>query len=240
MHEPFTAQLEGSPTLTSLVPHTAGLGSAPDRHRLGGQRGRRQPVDDACPRGGAGSPPTPTTPRGPSPVHRRAARPRPGPAAARSCSRRFPGATLDAWAHGRRDSRGIRYRIISTPCRPVVQGAAVEPAKTHPPCTPTRRGRHCPVARSHLAGHQQGADDPGERRSGRKIAGKGCYRDAVHSSKTHVIHCFGLKWVAMMLWVPVPWSRRVWALPLLTARCWSAASEGNAWSELCRNMTVPR
>jgi hypothetical protein len=69
-----------------------------------------------------------------------------------------------------------------------------------------------------------GADDPGERRSGRKIAGTGCYRDAVHSSKTHVIHCFGLKWVAMMLWVSVPWSRRVWALPLLTARCWPAAS----------------
>ena len=65
-----------------------------------------------------------------------------------------------------------------------------------------------------------GADDTLERRSGGKIAAKGCYRDAVRSSKKHVIRCFGLKWVSMMLLVPVPWSRRVWALPFLTALCW--------------------
>ena len=41
-----------------------------------------------------------------------------------------------------------------------------------------------------------GADDTIERRSGRKITAKGCYRDAVRSSKKHVVHCFGLKWVA--------------------------------------------
>jgi hypothetical protein len=64
-----------------------------------------------------------------------------------------------------------------------------------------------------------GADDTLERRSGRKITAKGCYRDAVRSSKKHVIRCFGLKWVSMMLLVPVPWSRRVWALPCLTALC---------------------
>ncbi len=67
-----------------------------------------------------------------------------------------------------------------------------------------------------------GADDTVERRSGRKITAKGCYRDAVRSSKKHVIRCFGLKWVSMMLLVPVPWSRRVWALPFLTALCWPA------------------
>jgi hypothetical protein len=67
-----------------------------------------------------------------------------------------------------------------------------------------------------------GADDTVERRGGRKIAAKGCYRDAVRSTKKHVIRCFGLKWVAMMLLVPVPWSRRVWALPFLTALCWPA------------------
>jgi hypothetical protein len=49
-----------------------------------------------------------------------------------------------------------------------------------------------------------GADDTVERRSGRKIRAKGCYRDAVRSTKKHVIRCFGLKWVAMMLLVPVP------------------------------------
>jgi hypothetical protein len=64
-----------------------------------------------------------------------------------------------------------------------------------------------------------GADETVERRSGRKITAKGCYRGAVRSSKKHVIRCFGLKWVAMMLLVPVPWSRRVWALPCLTALC---------------------
>jgi hypothetical protein len=67
-----------------------------------------------------------------------------------------------------------------------------------------------------------GADDTVERRSGRKINAKGCYRDAVRSSKSYVIHCFGLKWVSMMLLVAVPWSRRVWALPFLTTRCWPA------------------
>lgn len=62
-----------------------------------------------------------------------------------------------------------------------------------------------------------GADDTLERRSGRQIKAKACSRDAVCSSKYHVIRCFGLQWVAMMLLVPVPWSQRVWALPCLTA-----------------------
>jgi DDE superfamily endonuclease len=65
-----------------------------------------------------------------------------------------------------------------------------------------------------------GADDTVERRSGRQIKAKGCYRDAVRSSKKHVVHCFGLKWVSLMLLVPVPWARRVWALPFLTVLCW--------------------
>jgi hypothetical protein len=64
-----------------------------------------------------------------------------------------------------------------------------------------------------------GADDTVERRRGRQITAKGCYRDAVRSTKKHVIRCFGLKWVVMMLLVPVPWARRVWALPFLTALC---------------------
>jgi hypothetical protein len=71
-----------------------------------------------------------------------------------------------------------------------------------------------------------GADDTVERRSGRRITAKGCYRDAVRSSKKHVIRCFGLKWVSMMLLVPVPWSQRVWAFPFLTALC-SPAQKGS-------------
>jgi hypothetical protein len=62
-----------------------------------------------------------------------------------------------------------------------------------------------------------GADAMVERRSGRKIRAKGCDRDAVRSSKGHSIRWCGLKWVSMMLLVPIPWSRRVWALPFLTA-----------------------
>jgi hypothetical protein len=64
-----------------------------------------------------------------------------------------------------------------------------------------------------------GADDTVERRRGRQITAKGCYRDAVRSTKKHVIRCFGLKWVVMMLLVPVLWARRVWALPFLTVLC---------------------
>jgi hypothetical protein len=71
-----------------------------------------------------------------------------------------------------------------------------------------------------------GADDTVERRSGRKITAKGCYRDAVRSTKKHVVRCFGLKWVSMMLLVPVPWRRRVWAFPLLTVLCWPATKRG--------------
>jgi hypothetical protein len=71
-----------------------------------------------------------------------------------------------------------------------------------------------------------GADDTLERRGGRKITARGCYRDPVRSSKKHVIRCFGLKWVSMMLLVPVPWSRRGWALPFLTALCWPETLHG--------------
>lgn len=71
-----------------------------------------------------------------------------------------------------------------------------------------------------------GADDTVERRSGCQIKAKGCDRDAVRSTKKHVIRCYGLKWVSMMLLVPVPWSQRVWALPFLTALCWPAKKRG--------------
>lgn len=64
-----------------------------------------------------------------------------------------------------------------------------------------------------------GGDDTLERRGGKKIAAKGCYRDPVRSTKKQVVRCFGLKWVSLMLLVPVPWSDRVWALPFLTVLC---------------------
>lgn len=38
-----------------------------------------------------------------------------------------------------------------------------------------------------------GIDDTIERRKGKKIKAKGCYRDPVRSTEKHVIRCFGLK-----------------------------------------------
>ena len=66
------------------------------------------------------------------------------------------------------------------------------------------------------------ADETLERRSGDKIRAKGVFRDAVRSSKKHAVYCFGLRWISMMLLVPVPWSPRVWALPFLTVLAPSA------------------
>ncbi|MBW1746075.1 MAG: transposase [Deltaproteobacteria bacterium] len=61
-----------------------------------------------------------------------------------------------------------------------------------------------------------GIDETIERRKGKKIKSKGCYRDAVRSTGKNVVKCFGLKWISMMLIVPLPWSKRPWALPFLT------------------------
>ncbi len=61
-----------------------------------------------------------------------------------------------------------------------------------------------------------GVDETIERRQGRKIKAKGRYRDAVRSTEKVVVKCYGLKWISMMLLVPLPWSSRVWALPFLT------------------------
>lgn len=61
-----------------------------------------------------------------------------------------------------------------------------------------------------------GIDETIERRKGKKIEAKGCYRDAVRSSKKKVVYCFGLKWISMMLIVKLPWTKRSWALPFLT------------------------
>ena len=59
-------------------------------------------------------------------------------------------------------------------------------------------------------------DDHVERRNGKKIKAKGCYRDAVRSSRGFIVRCFGLKWVSMMITAKLPWSLRTFALPFLT------------------------
>src|SRR3954452_25504341 len=62
-----------------------------------------------------------------------------------------------------------------------------------------------------------GLDDTVERRRGKRIGAKGIYRDPVRSSKGHFFKASGLRWLSLMLLVPIPWAGRVWALPFLTA-----------------------
>jgi len=62
-----------------------------------------------------------------------------------------------------------------------------------------------------------GIDDTIERRRGKRISAKGIYRDPVRSSHGHFVKASGLRWLSLMLLVPVPWAGRVWALPFLTA-----------------------
>ena len=59
-------------------------------------------------------------------------------------------------------------------------------------------------------------DETIERRKGVKIKAKGKYRDAVRSSQSTIVKCWGLNWICFMILIPVPWSKRPWALPFLT------------------------
>jgi len=61
-----------------------------------------------------------------------------------------------------------------------------------------------------------GIDETLERRRGGRIAAKGVYRDGVRSSQAQVVLATGLRWVCLMLLVPIPWARRIWALPFFT------------------------
>ena len=71
-------------------------------------------------------------------------------------------------------------------------------------------------------------DETIERRKGPNIKAKGCYRDAVRSTHKKVITCFGLKWIAMMIIIFVPWAKRPWALPFLTVLAPSEACNESA------------
>jgi DDE superfamily endonuclease len=61
-----------------------------------------------------------------------------------------------------------------------------------------------------------GLDDTLEGRHGGCIKAKGLYRDPVPSSHRHFVKASGLRWLCLMLLVPIPWAGRVWALPFLT------------------------
>ena len=62
-----------------------------------------------------------------------------------------------------------------------------------------------------------GIDETIERQHSQKIAATGIYRDPVRSSHSHFVKVNGLRWVCLMLLVPIPWATRVWALPFVTA-----------------------
>jgi hypothetical protein len=61
-----------------------------------------------------------------------------------------------------------------------------------------------------------GLDDTLERRWGKRIGARGIYRDPVRSSHEHFVKTSGLRWLSLMLLVPIPWAERIWALPFLT------------------------
>jgi hypothetical protein len=72
-----------------------------------------------------------------------------------------------------------------------------------------------------------GIDDTIERRWGAKIKARGIYRDPVRSSHGHFVKASGLRWLSLMVVVPIPWANRRWALPFLTVLApserWSGA-----------------
>ena len=71
-------------------------------------------------------------------------------------------------------------------------------------------------------------DEHIERRGGRKIKAKGCYRDAVRSSKGFLVRCFGLKWITVMVVKNFSWGSRSFALPFLTVLATSKKADANA------------
>ena len=51
---------------------------------------------------------------------------------------------------------------------------------------------------------------------GAGIKKRGIYRDAVRSSGSHFVKSSGLRWISLMLLLPVSWANRTWAFPFLS------------------------
>ena len=88
---------------------------------------------------------------------------------------------------------------------------------------------------AHMGRLVLGIDETIERRRSQKIAATGIYRDPVRSSHSHFVKVNGLRWICLMLLVPIPWAGRVWALPFLTAL---APSERSAAQRGARHKPV--
>jgi hypothetical protein len=61
------------------------------------------------------------------------------------------------------------------------------------------------------------ADDTVAQHKGKYVYGKGCHRDGVRSTQTHVVWKWGHKWVVLAVNVKFPFARRAWALPVMCA-----------------------
>ena len=77
-----------------------------------------------------------------------------------------------------------------------------------------------------------GLDDTIERRWGSRIRARGIYRDPVRSSHGHFVKASGLRWLSFMVLTPVPWTRLIKALPVLTLL---APSERSNLKRGCRH-----
>jgi len=64
----------------------------------------------------------------------------------------------------------------------------------------------------HLAG-----DDTVDGHKGKKVFGKGCHRDAVRSTHSHIAFRWGHKWVVLSILVKLPLTNRLWALPCMVS-----------------------
>jgi hypothetical protein len=69
-----------------------------------------------------------------------------------------------------------------------------------------------PAGPVHLAG-----DDTVDEHPGDKVYGKGCHRDPVRSTHSYTAYRWGHKWVVLTVLVRFPFTRRLWALPVLVA-----------------------
>jgi hypothetical protein len=64
-------------------------------------------------------------------------------------------------------------------------------------------------------------DDTVDEHRGKKVYGKACHRDAVRSTHSFTAYRWGHKWVVLAILVQFPFSRRLWALPVLVALYYS-------------------
>jgi len=81
-----------------------------------------------------------------------------------------------------------------------------------------------------------GIDETIERRRSQKIAATGIYRDPVRSSQSHFVKVNGLRWICVLVLVPIPWARRVWALPFLSALAPSERCAARRSAQACPHL----